>query len=151
MGLLKEITDKFESIGYLTRQLNAQVDRSEGIAQLPASIFAASSISPPPHRRIIFRLVPWDAFVFSQLHFTGTGVFINHVREQAARIGYRISADKLEKRSKTAVEVFGVDGLKFMDAKDERQEGDCVLLDSEEDIFRFLRMEYVPPHKRNWY
>jgi hypothetical protein len=75
-----------------------------------------------------------------------------HVREQAAKMGYRLYPDKLEKRSQTALEVFGVDGLKFMeeDKDDERQQGDCVLLDSEEDLFRFLRMKYVPPYKRNW-
>lgn len=60
---------------------------------------------------------------------------------------------KLEKRKETTVEVFGVDALRFVqqDKNDERDEGECVLLDSEEDIFRFLKMRYIPPHSRNWY
>lgn len=51
------------------------------------------------------------------------------------------------------MEVFGVDGLKYMykDEKDDTQEGSLVNLDSEEDLFAFLRMKYVPPHARNWY
>jgi hypothetical protein len=68
-------------------------------------------------------------------------------------MGYRLSVDKLEKRKETAVEVFGVDALRFMirDQNDNRKEGECVLLDSEEDIFSFLKMKYVPPQGRNWY
>lgn len=66
-------------------------------------------------------------------------------------MGYRLTEEKLEKRVKTALEVFGVDGLKFMQQKDDREEGECVLLDSEEDVFTFLRMKYIPPHGRNWY
>jgi DNA polymerase/3'-5' exonuclease PolX len=95
--------------------------------------------------------VPWDSFVFAQLHHTGSDAFITHLREQAARMGYRLTEEKLEKRVKTALEVFGVDGLKFMQQKDDREEGESVLLDSEEDVFTFLRMKYIPPPGRNWY
>jgi hypothetical protein len=51
------------------------------------------------------------------------------------------------------MEVFGVDGLKYMfkDEKDDVKEGRMVTLDSEEDLFAFLQMKYVPPHQRNWY
>lgn len=75
------------------------------------------------------------------------------MREQAAKLGYRLTAEKLEKRTETAVEVFGVDALRFLerDKDGDREEGECVVLDSEEDIFRFLRMKYVPSHSRNWY
>jgi DNA polymerase beta thumb len=78
---------------------------------------------------------------------------MRHVREQAARIGYRLSLDSLKKDDKIAMEVFGVDGLRFLeqDGKDTRVPGDTVELDSEEDLFRFLKMRYVPPQERNWY
>jgi DNA polymerase/3'-5' exonuclease PolX len=123
----------------------------EGIARLPDAIYAETSQPRRPHRKLIIRLVPWDAFVFAQLNLTGSEMFIRHLREQAARIGYRLSADNLEKRKKTTVEVFGVDGLQFLGRDDGREEGELVLMDSEEDIFRFLKMEYVHPHARNWY
>ena len=150
--LLKKIIDKLHSSGHISDDLNSTTDQYDGIAQLPPTIFAETSTTPPPHRRIKFQLVPWDSFVFVQLHATGSNAFMIHVREQAAKMGYRLYPDKLEKRSQTALEVFGVDGLKFMeeDKHDEREQGDCVLLDSEEDLFRFLRMKYVPPYKRNW-
>jgi len=75
---------------------------------------------------------------------------VRYLRERAARQGYQLSWDKLEKRTKTAVEVFGVDGLRFMDT-DDHPEGQVIVLDSEEDVFRFLKMKYVHPNERNWY
>jgi hypothetical protein len=74
------------------------------------------------------------------------------MREKAAKMGYRLSVEKLEKRTETAVEVLGADALRFMEQEtgNEREEGDIVLLDSEEDIFRFLKMKFIPPHDRNW-
>jgi DNA polymerase/3'-5' exonuclease PolX len=97
--------------------------------------------------------VPYLAFPFAELHYTGSAGFMRHVREQAARIGYRLSLDSLKKDDKIAMEVFGVDGLRFLeqDGKDTRVPGDTVELDSEEDLFRFLKMRYVPPQERNWY
>ena len=150
--LLRDLIAKLHSSGHLTDDLEVEIDRYDGIAQMPASIFLESSKPPPPHRRIKFRLVPWDAFVYVQLHATGSEAFIIHVREQAAKIGYKLHQDKMEKCQKAVIEVFGVDGLEYMyEVKnDERQEGDCVLCDSEEDIFRFVQMKYVPPYQRNW-
>jgi DNA polymerase beta thumb len=74
------------------------------------------------------------------------------MREKAAKMGYRLSSEKLEKRTETAEEVFGADALRFMDWETgiEREEGECVLLDSEEDIFRFLKMKFIPPQDRDW-
>jgi len=72
------------------------------------------------------------------------------LREKAARLGYRLTPDHLEKRKQTAVDVFGVDGLRYMDDDQSGyDEGDLVILDSEEDVFRFLQMKYVPPFDRH--
>jgi DNA polymerase/3'-5' exonuclease PolX len=149
--LLRSIIDKLRSSGHITDDTVFQVNRYDGIVQLPISF--DDDINRPPHRRIKFRFVAWDSFVFAQLYFTGTDAFIIHCREQAAKRGYRLSFDCLEKRTKTTMEVLGVDGLKYMykDEKDDTQEGSLVNLDSEEDLFAFLRMKYVPPHARNWY
>jgi DNA polymerase/3'-5' exonuclease PolX len=149
--LLRSVIDKLHSSGHLTDETVFQVNRYDGIGQLPVS--RADVTKPSPHRRIKFRFVAWDSFVFSQLYFTGTDAFIIHCREQAAKRGYRLSFDCLEKRIKTTMEVFGVDGLKYMlkDEKDDVKEGKMATVDSEEDLFAFLRMKYVPPHERNWY
>ena len=146
---LKSIIDKLQSSGHIKDHLKVESDHYDGIARLPPPTF---STPQPPHRRIKFNLIAWESFVFAQIHATGSPAFMIHVREQAAKLGYRLYPDKLEKRRKTAVEVFGVDGLKFIeeDKYDQRKEGDLVQLDSEEDLFRFLRMKYVPPYKRNW-
>jgi DNA polymerase/3'-5' exonuclease PolX len=150
--LLKSIINKLQSSGHIKDHLKVESDQYDGIVRLPAPSFSETSPPQPPYRRIKFNFVPWESFVFGQLHATGSPAFMIHVREQAAKLGYRLYPDKLEKRSKTAVEVFGVDGLKFIeeDKYDQREEGDLVHLDSEEDLFRFLRMKYVPPYKRNW-
>ena len=150
-NLLQSIIDKLHSTGHITDYLDLQRDRFDGIAHFPATMFSDNT-PPPPHRRIKFRLVTEDAFAFMQLHLTGTEPFLAHLREQAARMGYKLYPDMLEKNHNTALEIFGIDGLRFMDEnKDDRyKEGDFVLLDSEEDIFRVLRMKYVPPHQRNW-
>ena len=147
--LLKSLTDKLHSTGHVTHHLMLLHNRYDGIAQLPI----VDVTNPPPHRRIKFRLIAWNSFVFGQLHFTGTDAFIIHCREQAAKRGYRLTFDSLEKRKKTAMEIFGVDGLKYMytDDSDTVKEGSLVTMDSEEDLFAFLQMNYVPPHERNWY
>jgi DNA polymerase/3'-5' exonuclease PolX len=53
------------------------------------------------------------------------------------------------------MQVFGVDALRFLEDEkikdDTWKEGDKVPLDSEEDIFRFLRMKYIPPQNRSWF
>ena len=150
-NLLQGIVDKLHSSGHITDCLDIQKDRCDGIAHFPATMFSETT-PPPPHRRIKFLIVTENEFPFMQLHLTGSEPFLTHIREQAARIGYKLYPDMLEKRRNTALEVFGVDGLRFMDdiKDDGYKEGDFVLLDSEEDIFRFLRMKYVPPHLRNW-
>ena len=153
LDYIESITDKLQQTKHIIHNLTFEPNRYEGIARLPAAIFDGNSTPPPPHRRIKFRLVPWDSFVFAQLHFTGTEAFMRHLREQAARVGYRLFPEKLEKRTNTALEIFGVDGLRFMelDKNDTRKEGENVLLDSEEDVFRFLKTRYVHPHNRNWF
>lgn len=150
-SLLRSIVDKLYSTGYIVDHLNTGNIHYQGIAQLPSQIFPTTN-AIRSHRLLYFRLVPWDAFVFSQIHYTGSETLIRHLREKAAKMGYRLSAEKLEKRTETAVEVFGVDALRFIEREtgDERKEGECVLLDSEEDIFRFLKMKFIPPHDRNW-
>src|SRR5579862_3949024 len=150
-SLLGSVIDKLYSTGYITDHLTTGSTHYEGIAQLPSQIFPTAD-AVRPHRRLCFRLVPWDAFVFCQLHYTGSQAFIRHMREKAAKMGYRLSVENLEKRTETAVEILGADALRFteQETRNEREEGDIVLLDSEEDIFRFLKMKFIPPHDRNW-
>ena len=146
---LESITNKLHSTGYITHHLAVEPDQYHGILQLPNHIIS-NTHGQPSHRHLRIRLVAWNAFIFAQLHFTGPITFVRYLRERAARQGYQLSWDKLEKRTKTAVEVFGVDGLRFMDT-DDHPEGQVIVLDSEEDVFRFLKMKYVHPNERNWY
>ena len=149
-SLLKSVTDKLRKSGHFTHDFISHVKRYDGICQLPIS---TDDTQRPRHRRIKIHFVPWESFVFAQLHFTGTDAFIRHCREQAAKRGYRLTLDGLERRTKSAMEIFGVDGLKYMitDEKDKTTEGALITLDSEEDLFAFLKMKYVSPHERNWY
>jgi DNA polymerase/3'-5' exonuclease PolX len=149
--LLQKVVDKLHSTGHITNHLMCLKHRYDGISKLPTPDNSLSTL----HRRIKFRFVPWNSFVFAQLYYTGTHAFMIRVREQAAKRGYSFTLDGLQKRVRTAFEVFGVDGLKYMEenvSKDDKtKEGEWVHLESEEDIFRFLRMRYVSPQNRNWY
>jgi DNA polymerase/3'-5' exonuclease PolX len=150
--LLSKVIDKLYSTGHITDHIISLKHRYHGIAQLPTSPNSSVPILAFPHRLLRFRFVPYDSFIFAQLFYTGPHTFTIRVREQAAKRGYCLTADGLQKRVRTAFEVFGVDGLKYMEEDvtkdDKKKEGEWVYLDSEEDIFRFVRMRYVAPRLR---
>jgi DNA polymerase/3'-5' exonuclease PolX len=149
-AFLEPIVGRLQFSGYITDTIVHLAERYDGIAQLPVS---PDNESPLPHRRIKFRLVPYDNFVLAQLHYTGSQSFLTHCREIAAKKGYKLDLDRLEKNTIFTVQVFGFDGLQYMynDEQDKRENGEEVLFDSEEDFFAFLGIDYVPPHQRNWY
>jgi len=145
--VFRPFVQKLHSSGHIVDSLKITPNQYTAIAQIPKADPA------PPHRQITFHFVTWNAFVFAELHHTGSEGFIRHVREQAAKLGFELGPHYLKKRKDVLKETFGEDAIEFLEETSqtkEYREGDLVLLSSEEDIFRFLNMKYIPPHERNW-
>jgi len=138
---------KLHMSGHIVENLKITPNQYTAIARIPKT-------DPPlPHRQITFHFVAWNAFVFAELYHTGSQGFASHVREQAAKLGFELGTDYLMKRKNILSETFGKGAMEFLQETSETKEyreGDLVLLSSEEDIFRFLNMKYVPPFERNW-
>ena len=138
------------SSGLTKGYLNVRENELSAVGKLPDNIFSETDQHTPTHRLVRLRIVPWDSWPYAQLYYTGSSAFNLYLREKAARLGYKLAPDHLQKSKKAAVEVFGVDGLRFMDDNTQPyKEGKWVILDSEEDIFRFLQLKYVHPFDRN--
>ena len=79
------------------------------------------------HRRLDLKLVPYDAYHFATLHFTGSDVHNTALRKRAIELGMKLSEYSLV----TAGGGEPVGAVR-----------------SESDIFHLLKMEYVPPEQR---
>jgi DNA polymerase/3'-5' exonuclease PolX len=97
--------------------------------------------------------IRWNAFVYAALHETGSPAFWLGLRDGAAKLGFELTKNHLLKRTGIFKEVFGADATQYFEdtaQTREYEEDELVYLSSEEDVFRFLDMKYVPPHERNW-
>ena len=80
------------------------------------------------HRRIDLKVVPQACLPCALLHFTGSDHLNKRMRLRAGELGYKLSEYQLVK--------VGPDG---------KETGAPEPVDSEEGIFKFLGMEYIPP------
>ncbi len=92
-----------------------------------------------PHRRLDLQIVPRAARPFALLYFTGSAHFNRAMRERAARRGLSLSQHGLVVRPAPGSPK---DMYKMAGAAP-------VPCASEEDVFRALEMEYVPPSQRD--
>lgn len=74
--------------------------------------------------RIDIRLIPYNSLYYSLLYFTGSGDFNQRMRKLAKKLGFKLNEYGLFKKEK------------LYPAK------------SEEDIFKYLNLSYIPPIKR---
>lgn len=81
-----------------------------------------------PIRRIDIRYMPYNSYYAALLYFTGSGQFNRNMRQIAKKMGYKLNEYGLYKKTKK--------GLKK------------IKINSEEDIFKKLDMEYVEPKER---
>ena len=79
------------------------------------------------HRRIDLKVVPQACLPCALLHFTGSDHLNKRMRLRAGELGYKLSEYQLVK--------VGPDGKEI---------GASEQVDSEEAIFKFLGMEYIP-------
>lgn len=85
----------------------------------------------PPFRRLDIRLIPSDQYYCGVLYFTGSDVFNRDMRKKALDTGYTLNEYSLRKISSTGIP------------------GKAIEVNSEEDIFKQLGMEYCTPEQRN--
>lgn len=81
-----------------------------------------------PVRRIDIRYIPMESYYPALLYFTGSGAFNQRMRQDAKKIGYKLNEYGLFKKI----------GSEYKNIK----------VNSEEDIFKKLNMEYVAPKDR---
>ncbi len=92
--------------------------------------FMGAVIGLGVHHRIDIRLVPLAEWGTSLLHHTGSDAFNRQMRQIASQMGYKLS----EK------------GLYKLSVKDDGDE--LIPTITEEDVFKELNMDWVPPEKR---
>lgn len=81
-----------------------------------------------PVRRIDIRYIPYESYYPALIYFTGSGAFNQRMRQHAKKLGYKLSEYGLFKK------------------KD--KEYKFISVSSEEDVFKKLNYEYLPPEKR---
>lgn len=111
-------------------------DNSPGDAEKQSATFLGVCQLRPelPHRRIDIKVWPSESYAFALLHFTGSGHFNRSMRLFANKLGYTLSDHGLRKCHRIR--------------REKVWQGPTVACYTEEDIFRALGLEYVPPEKR---
>ena len=83
-----------------------------------------------PIRRIDIRYIPKNSIAAAKLYFTGSGDFNKNMRTYALKQGYTINE-------------YGIYKL-----KEDKTKGLKIKTESEEDIFKVLKLDYVEPENR---
>jgi DNA polymerase/3'-5' exonuclease PolX len=83
-----------------------------------------------PARRIDILIADPSYYYFALLYFTGSYTFNIYMRKIALEKGYSLSEYGLKGKDKKIIDTSNI-------------------INSEEDIFKFLNITYVPPNKRN--
>jgi DNA polymerase/3'-5' exonuclease PolX len=79
-----------------------------------------------PYRRIDIRFIHWHSYFTALMYFTGSKEFNQKTRLIAKKLGYKLSEYELTKISNNT----------------------NITIKSEEDIFKILNMDYIPPNLR---
>jgi DNA polymerase/3'-5' exonuclease PolX len=124
-GAMERLIDALTEIGFLTDHLtdphkSKENDKYMGVCQW----------NDLPHRRIDIKIVPKEEWWFALLYFTGSDHFNRSMRLWARRHGYQLTEKHIVKRY--AEEVLG----------------EPIPVNSEQDVFAVLGLEYRPPNER---
>jgi DNA polymerase/3'-5' exonuclease PolX len=118
---LKKLVSNLISSGYIIETLANGKSKFMGLCKLSPTL---------PARRIDILISEPSYYYFALLYFTGSYTFNIYMRKIALEKGYSLSEYGLKDKAK-----------KHIDTSE--------LIKSEEDIFKFLDIPYVPPNKRN--
>ena len=120
LNLKKIITNLVDS-GYIIETLASGKSKFMGLCKLSPEL---------PARRIDILIADPSYYYFALLYFTGSYTFNIYMRKIALEKGYSLSEYGLKGKDKKIIDTSNI-------------------INSEEDIFKFLNITYVPPNKRN--
>lgn len=118
---LKTLVSNLMSSGYIIETLASGKSKFMGLCKLSPKL---------PARRIDILIADPSYYYFALLYFTGSYTFNIYMRKIALEKGYSLSEYGLKDKTK-----------KHIDTSE--------IIKTEEDIFKFLDIPYVPPNKRN--
>lgn len=119
---IKNLISELTKGGYIIETLASGKSKFMGLCKLSPEL---------PARRIDILIADPSYYYFALLYFTGSYSFNIYMRRIALEKGYSLSEYGIKNNT----------DKKFIDTKD--------IINSEEDIFKFLDIKYVPPNKRN--
>lgn len=120
--LLRPIIQKLEKAGFLKETVALGDQKYMGICQLDET---------KVHHKIDIRLMPKDEYYFGILHMTGSQGFNEYMRRLAKDEGYKLNEYSLRKLNENG------------------EPGTPIHVNSEEEIFEKLNMEYKKPEERS--
>ena len=118
---LKLVIDKLKKDGFILDDIDKNYE---------VKYMGFCKFNNKPVRRIDIMYTPCDSFYTALLHFTGSGEFNRKIREVAIELGYTLSQLGL---------YVVKNGKKVKKIK----------INSEQDIFNKLGLEYIPPEQRS--
>jgi len=128
--LFHQIIERLKERKYLVDDIQYGNEKYMGICILPQE----SGVEKPIHRRIHFRWFPIESFHCGLLYYTGSELFNSGLRLWARKKGYRLSEYAL-----CPMKIVGETEIK----------GDPFPVNSEEDIFKQLGLNYREPKDRS--
>lgn len=118
---LKKLVLKLCESGYIIETLASGKSKFMGLCKLSPEL---------PARRIDILIADPSYYYFALLYFTGSYTFNIYMRKIALEKGYSLSEYGFKNKDKTMIDT-------------------TTIINSEEDIFKFLDIPYVEPNKRN--
>ena len=118
---LKTLVSNLMSSGYIIETLASGKSKFMGLCKLSPKL---------PARRIDILIADPSYYYFALLYFTGSYTFNIYMRKIALEKGYSLSEYGLKDKTKNHIDT-------------------SEIIKTEEDIFKFLDIPYVPPNKRN--
>ena len=130
--VIKDIIKAFEESSYVIERLALGQNKFMGLCKLSPEL---------PARRIDILVADPSYYYFALLYFTGSYNFNIQMRKIALKKGLSLSEYGFkEANAANAAKAGKADKAGIIDTTD--------IIHSEEDIFKYLEMDYVEPHKR---
>eukprot|EP00457_Paulinella_chromatophora_P002813 gb/GEZN01002818.1/.p1 GENE.gb/GEZN01002818.1/~~gb/GEZN01002818.1/.p1 ORF type:complete len:763 (-),score=186.35 gb/GEZN01002818.1/:67-2139(-) len=121
-ALTNRLIAKLQDRGLVTHNLGSGKSKFSGVCRLPECL----------HRRLDLRFIPYPQRATATLYFTGSDTLNTKMRVKAREVGLHLSE-------------YGVHKLD----PDTGEKLAALPVETEEDIFRIIKMDFLPPTQRN--
>ncbi|XP_028395240.1 DNA polymerase lambda-like [Dendronephthya gigantea] len=133
LGVMGRLLEKLRENGFLTDDLSLTDNQKQrkyfGVCLLPGE--------DRKHRRLDIIVVPYSEWICSLIYFTGSDYLNRSMRLLARKKGMSLSEHSLN----TGVIRKGQERL---------TEGTPLTVAHEKDVFKYLGLDYLEPHERDW-